>query len=142
MQPKLIFLDFDGVLHPCTAGTFIYVERFEAFLRKHACLRVVLSTSWRLDYGWYDLMALFSADVRERFIGGTPRLDDALPAVREQEIHAWLREHGGLNLDWVALDDDASLFTPHCQQLVRCETVRGLRAAQLEQIEAKLSLPR
>jgi hypothetical protein len=142
MQPKLIFLDFDGVLHPCTAGTFIYVDRFEAFLRKHPCIRVVLSTSWRVDHGWHDLMALFSQDLRERFVGATPRLDDSRPTVREQEIHAWLRENGCLGLDWIALDDDASLFTPFCPQLVRCETVRGLRAAQLEQIEAKLDLPR
>jgi len=142
MQPKLVFLDFDGVLHPCTAGTFIYVDRFEAFLRKHPCIRVVLSTSWRVDYGWHDLMALFSPDLRERFVGATPQLDDSLRAVREQEIHAWLRDNGCLKLEWVALDDDASLFTAHCHQLVRCETVRGLRAAQLEQIEAKLGLPR
>jgi hypothetical protein len=141
MQLKLIFLDFDGVLHPCTAGTFIYVDRFEAFLRKHPCIRVVFSTSWRLDHGRHDLLALFPADLHERFVGVTPHLDDALPAVREQEIHAWLHANGAQRLDWVALDDDASLFTPYCAQLVRCETIRGLRATQLAQIEARLGLP-
>jgi hypothetical protein len=141
MELKLIFLDFDGVLHPCTAGTFVYVDRFVAFLRKHPCIRVVFSTSWRLDHGWHDLLALFPADLHERFVGVTPQLNDALPAVREQEILAWLRANGALRLDWVALDDDVSLFTAFCAQLVRCETVRGLRATQLAQIEAKFGMP-
>jgi hypothetical protein len=142
MQPKLLFLDFDGVLHPCTAGTFVYVDRFEAFMRKHPCVRVVLSTTWRIDHGWHDLLALFSADLRERFLGATPQLDDSLKCVREQEIHSWLRTNACQHLDWAALDDDESLFSPFCPQLVRCETIRGLRAAQLEQIERKLGLPR
>ncbi len=140
MDPILIFLDFDGVLHPCTAGTFIYIERLEAFLRKHPRIRVVFSTSWRLQQGWFDLLALFSQDLRERFVGVTPNLGEAA-AVREHEIHAWLRANGCQRLKWVALDDDATLFTPYCAQLVLCETIRGLRATQLAQIEAKLGLP-
>ncbi|KVP96418.1 hypothetical protein WJ97_11045 [Burkholderia ubonensis] len=140
MQPKLIFLDFDGVLHPCTAGTFIYVGRFQAFLRQHPCLRVVLSTSWRNDHAWDDLMALFSPDMRERFVGATPQLSETLPAAREQEIQAWLRAHGCERVPWVAVDDDVSLFTPGCQRLVQCETIRGLRPAQLAEVATKLAL--
>ena len=140
MQPKLLFLDFDGVLHPCTAGTFIYIGRLQAFLRKHPALRVVLSTSWRTDHAWLDLMALFSPDMRERFVGATPQLNESLPAVREQEIRAWLRTTRCEHVEWAALDDDATLFSPGCPHLVQCETIRGLRPAQLEQLEAKLNL--
>jgi hypothetical protein len=140
MEPTLLFLDFDGVLHPCTAGTFIYVDRLEAFLRKHPSIRVVFSTSWRIDYGWHDLLALFAEDLRERFVGVTPKMNEDLPAVREQEIHAWLRDNRCMRLRWVALDDDATLFTAYCQQIVICETVRGLRPKQLADVASKLGL--
>ncbi len=136
---KLLFLDFDGVLHPCTAGTFVYLDRFQDFLSKHPDLCVVLSTTWRLDYPWEELLAFFSPDLRARFVGATPDLPDS-PYVREKEIHAWLRANQCGHVPWVALDDDASLFSPGCQNLVQCETIRGLRPAQLAQIEVKLGL--
>lgn len=140
MQVQLLFTDFDGVMHPCNAGSFVYLERYQAFLRKHPSIRPVLDTTWRLDHPWDYLMAMFAADLRERFLGATPALDERLPAVREQEILAWRRAHRVEHLPWVALDDDASLFTPGCPNLVLCETVRGLRPAQLAQVEAKLGL--
>jgi len=140
MQIQLLITDFDGVMHPGLAGTFIYLDRYQAFLRKHPSVRPVLSTSWREDYSWAELMALFAADLRDRFLGATPVLTDALPAVREREILAWRRAHRLEHLPWVALDDDASLFTPGCPNLVLCETIRGLRPAQLAEVEAKLGL--
>jgi hypothetical protein len=140
MQIQLLFTDFDGVLHPCLAGTFIYLDRYQEFLRQHPSIRPVLDTTWRLDHPREYLMAMFAPDIRERFLGATPLLDDALPAVREQEILAFRRANRLEHLPWVALDDDASLFSPGCPNLVLCETVRGLRPAQLAQIEAKLGL--
>lgn len=141
MQKQLVALDFDGVLHPCTAGTFIYLDRFQDFLRKHPSLRVVLSTTWRNDMAWPDLMALFAPELRERFLGFTPDLEHTgSQAIREREIQAWRRENQVLSLPWVALDDDASLFSPGCPNLVLCETIRGLRPAQLALIEQKLGL--
>lgn len=136
---KLLFLDFDGVLHPCTAGTFIYLDRFQDFLRKHPDLGVVLSTSWRLDYPWEELLGFFAPDLRARLLGATPELPDG-PAVREKEIHAWLSANQCGHLLWAALDDDASLFSPGCPNLVQCETIRGLRPAQLTLIEETLRL--
>ena len=140
MQLQLLFTDFDGVLHPCNAGSFVYLDRYQDFLRKHPSIRPVLDTTWRLDHPWEYLMAMFAPDLRERFLGATPALSETLSAVREQEIHAFRRAHRLEHLPWVALDDDASLFRPGCPNLVLCETVRGLRPAQLALIEAKLGL--
>lgn len=140
MLIKLIFLDFDGVLHPCVAGTFIYLERFQDFLRKHPELRVVFSTTWRLDHSWSELLALFDDDLHYRFLGMTPDLGDTGGAMREREIRTWLRIKGYERIKWVALDDDTSLFTANLPQLVACETVRGLRPAQLARAEAILEL--
>lgn len=85
-------------------------------------------------------MALFAVDIRDRFLGATPALNESLPAVRERECVAWCAAYGYRNTPWVALDDDASLFSPGCPNLVLCETVRGLRPAQLALIEEKLQL--
>ncbi len=140
MPTALLFLDFDGVLHPCLAGTFIYMERFEVFLRAHPQLRVVLSTSWRCDHPWEQLLALFSPDLRDRFIGATPNFEVlGGPAVREREIQAWRAANRVQSLRWAALDDDASLFSPGCPQLVLCETVRGLRPQQLAKLKELLT---
>jgi hypothetical protein len=140
MQLRLLFTDFDGVMHPCNAGTFIYLDRYQAFLRKHPSVHPVLSTTWRLDNAWDYLMSMFAADLRTRFLGATPALNESLPAARERECNAFRFAHGYQNVPWVALDDDASLFTPGCPNLVLCETVRGLRPAQLALIETKLQL--
>lgn len=137
---RLIFLDFDGVLHPCTAGTLVYIDRFEAFLRKHPSLHVVIASTWRLDHSWADLQAFFSPDLRGRLLGVTPEDSSAYGPAREREINSWRQANRCTALPWVALDDDASLFTPGCPNLVLCETIRGLRQAQLSQIEAKLAL--
>lgn len=137
---ELLFTDFDGVLHPSIAGTFIYLDRYQNFLRAHPSIGVVLSTSWRVDQPWGELLALFAPDIQPRILGATPVLPDTLPAVREMEIAAFRRTHNVTRLAWAALDDDASLFSPGCQNLVLCETIRGLRPAQLAQVEAILAL--
>lgn len=138
----LLFLDFDGVLHPGLAGTLIYLDRLYDFLRKHPNVRVVWSTSWRENYGVDGLLEFFAAEFHDRFIGVTPVLSDTLRAVREQEILAWRRAHRVEHLPWVALDDDKSLFTPGCPNLVLCDTARGVRPAQFLELELKLGLPR
>lgn len=140
LEPKLIFLDFDGVLHPCTAGTFIYLDLLQDFMRAQPAILVVLSTSWRLDHTWDDLLKLFADDIRPRIVGLTPALPDTIPAPREAEINAWRIENRAFGLSWVALDDDPTLFRPGCPNLVRCETIKGLRKAQLLQVAEKLGL--
>lgn len=140
LEPKLIFLDFDGVLHPCTAGTFIHLDLLQDFMRAHPAVLVVLSTTWRLDHTWDELLMLFADDIRPRIVGVTPSLPETIPAPREAEIQAWRAENRASRLAWVALDDDPTLFRPGCPNLVRCETIKGLRKAQLLQVAEKLGL--
>lgn len=137
---KLLFLDIDGVLHPCTAGTLIYLDRLEDFLRKQPAVQVVISSTWRLDHAWADLLAFFSPDLRPRFLGVTPEDASSYGAAREREITAWRQANRCAHLPWVALDDEASLFTPGCPNLVLCETIKGIRPTQLLLLEEKLSL--
>jgi HAD domain in Swiss Army Knife RNA repair proteins len=127
---RLVFLDFDGVLHPGLAGTLIYLPNFEAFLRVHTEVGVVLSTSWREQTPFAELVSYFSPDLRERIVGVTPDFADG-PGGRLSEILAWLTQHRFMG-PWVALDDDVSLFPGGCHNLVLCNPARGLRQPQLE----------
>ena len=136
----MLFLDIDGVLHPGLAGTLCYAERFESFLRTYPEVQVVFSTSWRVDYSWRELAGYFSEDVRVQFIGATPELPDGTNSIREMEILSWLRRFGSSGAIWAALDDDASLFSPGCNRLVKCQTIRALRMEHLVRVRELLRL--
>lgn len=126
----VLFLDFDGVLHPGLAGTFVYRDRIEGFLAQHPSVGVVFSTSWREQYSVAEMASWFLGTPRERFLGATPILPSG-PALRWHEIQAWLttaRFRGA----WAALDDDRMLFPELCLNLVLCDPARGVRPAQLE----------
>ncbi|MEX3984252.1 HAD domain-containing protein [Paraburkholderia sp. EG287A] len=137
---RWLFVDFDGVLHPGLAGTLCYRDRLEAFLLEHTDIGVVLSTSWRLHYTHDELRRLFSSSIRERIVGVTPALPDSTRAQRYSEIQVWLRRHGG-GRRWAALDDDETLFPAFCDELVLCDSARGLRPAHLQKVAGLLGLP-
>jgi hypothetical protein len=134
---RLLFLDFDGVLHPGLAGTFCYLFRIEEFLLAHPAVGVVLSTSWRQQYSLDELRLYFSPALRVRIIDVTPVLPEGR-GQRYAEIQAWLARHGG-HLRWAALDDDASLFPAWCDELVLCDPARGLRQKHLDELVIKLA---
>jgi hypothetical protein len=120
------------------AGTFIYLPDFEAFLRAHPSVGVVLSTSWREDHSLEELRSFFSPDLQNRIIGVTPVLAGG-PGGRLKEILAWIVQHC-FHGQWAALDDDATLFPAFCDRLVLCQTARGLRRAKLMELCTKLGL--
>ena len=135
---RLVFLDFDGVLHPGLAGTFIHLPLFEDFLHTHPDVGVVFSTSWREQESLESLTEFFSPSLRPRIQGATP-ISTGGPGSRWREILEWLTEHPEHGR-WAALDDDAQLFPSFCDQLVLCDASRGLRAAQLRELQVKLGL--
>jgi hypothetical protein len=45
---KVVFLDFDGVLHPGFSETFRHLPTFDRFLRTMPDTSVVISSDWRL----------------------------------------------------------------------------------------------
>jgi len=137
----IIFLDFDGVLHPVPAdmrGLFCHLPRLEALLRQHPHVQIVISSSWRETYPWGDvILEIFSPDIRPRIVGMTPTLEirDACDIIgsRYREILDYL---GGSGADWLALDDDASLFPPGCTELVLCED--GFCQAEEDELRERL----
>lgn len=122
----ILFLDFDGVLHPEGVGEdlhFVHLTNLEAVLREFPSVQVVVSSAWRLDMPLEELQQKFSQDIRARVIGVTPTLPylEAKYGQRQRECELWLRETypaGVATPRWLALDDRESYFDRGCPNLV------------------------
>ncbi len=112
-QPKfLIFLDFDGVLHPTRASDH---EKFkpEAIQSVNRILdeldaKIILSTAWRMDFG----IERFNAWFKNRIIGSTPihELDLQIKHPRFHEIVDFLKSSEWQKTPWIAIDDKRTHF--------------------------------
>jgi len=134
----LIFLGFDGVMHPAAGDRVLFAHRdaFEALLREHAHVEVVISSSWREVF---DLDALredyFSRDIQPRIVDVTPLIPGAM---RWQEIQAYLDEtrYAG---PYIVIDDDPSEFPEDWAPLLLCEPDAGLDAGKRDLLAARLA---
>ena len=96
-----LFLDFDGVLHPPYDGLptpkevcFCHLPRFEAVMRQHPGVHIVISSTWRQQFGLAQLRGYFGADIAQRIVGITSSYpaDGALRLhVREWEFFSGCR---------------------------------------------------
>ena len=131
----ILFLDFDGVLHPepCydKQSLFCCLPRLENVLRDFPKVRVVISSTWRETRSLSEIQSSFSADISSRIIGMTPSwrdLPDLLEVVgyqRQTEVEAWLRGSEEPWLSWIAIDDKAFLFKPFLPNLVKTNSLVG-----------------
>ncbi len=111
--PKfIVFLDFDGVLHPLRASEH---EKFkpEAIQSVNRILdeleaNIVLSTAWRMDFG----IEKFNKWFKDRIIDSTPvhELNLQKQHPRFHEIMDFLKNREWLHVPWVAIDDKRSHF--------------------------------
>lgn len=142
---QVVFLDFDGVLHRNTTGTFRKLPQFCQFLRTHPDVRVVISSTWRLLHPLEELREFFEADVRHQIIDVTPDLTVmegfiAVRTTRCEEIAAWLKAHPEVRY-WAILDDEEKLFQKFLERLVLTDSSEGLVDADLAKLEARLREP-
>ena len=75
----ILFLDFDGVLHPehCHESRhFCCLPILEDALRQVAECQVVITSTWRLEKSYEDLLQRFSPDIAAMIDGVTPRYCD------------------------------------------------------------------
>ena len=143
----ILFLDFDGVLHPYPlhaddqhAEPFQRTPLLWTLLRQHPALHVVVSSSWRERFG-LDYLTDFltyggGEDLGDRILGMTPILNHA---ERDLECVAWLEAQGQLNTPWLALDDQPALFQRHREALYPVNPRQGLTSEDLSRISARLS---
>jgi len=141
----IIFLDFDGVLHPIGKSpggldNFNKLPLLEAWLREHDHVNVVISSSWRAIMSIDDMRQLFSIDLRERVIDVCPDVS-AQPQPfywRLEEILAWVNKEG-YEGQWLALDDAVGEFPEGFDRLVICESRVGITEDVISDLTAKVN---
>ena len=131
----ILFLDFDGVLHPEPCfdkdKLFICLPRLEKVLREFHSVQIVISSTWRLTRSLSDLRLFFSPDIAGRIIGVTPtwrdheELDSIIGYQRHAEIEVWLRESKYPWQAWIAIDDKTYLFKPFLKNLIKTDSAIG-----------------
>ena len=148
----ILFLDFDGVLHPdpCyDAGRlFENVPRLAAVLDMFAEVCVVLSTSWRTTRTLDVMVAPLPATLRERVVGVTPFASafspppHLVPYRRHAECVQWMIDNGQTDRDWIALDDRSSWFSPACEYLIVCDSQAGFNDEAAGRLRSSLTIAR
>jgi hypothetical protein len=149
----ILFLDFDGVLHPEKTGQVADFSRrphFWRILRACSHAQVVFSTSWRSGYTIENLIEFATQgggeDLAHRFVGATPTIIREEGAYntgrfycREAECRAWLVGNGQPHHPWLALDDFAPFFSSNCQTLYLVDQRTGLTDADATAIIERLT---
>jgi len=144
----ILFLDFDGVLHPDFARGKAYFSAkplLWQLLDECPQIEVVFSTSWRSDRTVEKLIQLVTHDGGEhlagRFIGAIPsipfeanrNITGPVP-LREIAIRAWLAGNGLTGRNWIALDDDPTGFKPDCPNLILIDKMTGLTTDRMSHL--------
>jgi HAD domain in Swiss Army Knife RNA repair proteins len=133
----ILFLDFDGVLHPYSpwphdeavrSQYFIHLPRLERVLRDFAEVRIVIASDWRLYHSLEKLRSFFSQDIRSRVSGTTALERPTSEGVGQRQLQAeqYLREHKLVDVQWVAVDDTPTNYLPDAR-VVLCEDRFGTR---------------
>lgn len=125
----ILFLDFDGVLHPepCydKEQLFCCLLRLENVLLDFPEVDIVVTSTWRETRTLAELRAYFSTEIGVRIVGLTPSWKDhqslfeSVGYQRQTEIEAWLRQSSEPWRTWVAVDDKPYLFKPFLPNLVK-----------------------
>ena len=111
----LVFLDFDGVLHPypCSDSEyFCWMDNLESVLHTFSNTEVIISSSWREHYDFSALQQLFPKSIQKQIIGVTPVITESSydEGGRELEIVLWLQQQKREHENWIAIDDNIFLF--------------------------------
>lgn len=135
---KILFLDFDGVLHPPEVylrngepwldsedlNLFCWAHLLEATLLIYPELKIVISSSWSKIFGIEVLKQKLPTSLAERVID-TTRLYQINKHARGLEILFYATDHNITN--WIALDDDGFEWpASELDKFIRCNPDRGV----------------
>lgn len=132
-SPFILFLDFDGVLHPDPptneAPLFCRAFLLKEWLEAHPHVDVVISSTWRLKRSLPELQALFPK-WGDRIIGVTTEIPQE-SYLRQYECESWMRDNADPWIPWLALDDRSWNFQPFEKRLVLTDRKIGLTETDL-----------
>jgi len=140
-KEKLLFLDFDGVLHPthfAGEAPFSKAHLLEETLAQFAP-KIVVSSSWRFTHSLEKLQKTLPSAIGQLIIGATSSAIIGKHP-RFQEILNYLGGYGPV--DWRALDDSYWEFPSPCPKLIRCNPNTGIMDKQILELQQWLSKPK
>jgi hypothetical protein len=158
---RVLYLDFDGVLHPEDVWrrpgwgpyvatppghrVFEHADLLLELLRPYPDIRIVLSTSWVRVLGSVRKVARrLPPELRSRVIGATWHSSMSADGFQEMPrgIQVWSDVRRRLPEAWLALDDDDAGWPAECRDhLVHTDAVLGISAPSvLAYLKEKLTL--
>ena len=136
-QP-IVFLDFDGVLHPAdylsfktindelvlaSDARFCWVEDLWNLIHNFDC-HLVIHSSWRNSYTLDQLRGLLPTELGKRVVGltvGENRHQSILAYVQKTQVKSY-----------IILDDAADEFPRECVELLLCENNMGISNPEIQ----------
>jgi hypothetical protein len=127
---RLLFLDFDGVLHPASSdgqlAHFCWLPLLESLLSAHEDVAVVVHSTWRYEYRDDELRELLGP-LGRRFVGAAPR------GPREEVIETVLEANKRSVTSHLVLDDAAHEFTGGTLNTLFVDGSRGISDVATQQ---------
>jgi hypothetical protein len=140
----VLFLDFDGVLHPSmnTEGNyFCCMPLLATVLQEVPNVGVIISSSWRHHHDIDELLDFFPEQLRHRVIGTTRSVLDSRARNRHEEIVDYLHISNEAR-PYVALDDSRIEFPRGFKHAHFCDPRTGLKHSDvLELVKRLKNLP-
>lgn len=137
---RVLFLDFDGVLHPFGpqagegvlgvravhgTGVFCWLTLLAEILKPHPDVEIVVHSSWRDVYSRQELADILE-ELGPRAVDVTPRAD------RYCSILAWLNRQNDTVSSFRILDDQVRQFPRACRaELIACPRLKGVSAPKV-----------
>ena len=129
-KEKLIFLDFDGVLHPTHFAGESPFSRAALLEESFNLLspKIVISSSWRFTHNLEKLQKTLPTFISSLIIDTTGAAVIGKHP-RFTEIQNYLQSYR--SADWRALDDSYWEFPNPCTRLIRCNPNTGIADRQI-----------
>ncbi|MEI6002266.1 hypothetical protein H3V53_35630 [Paraburkholderia bengalensis] len=141
IDKAVVFLDFDGVLHPVgvpavdedfrlikNPDLFVWRPILERLLARYPTVGIIVSSDWRRLFDDATLIELLGP-LAVRFVG----VVECYGSSRSEEILAEVRRRG--LKEWVALDDHPSVIAAQAKddRFIACEPAMGLSSLDVQQ---------
>lgn len=146
---KLIFLDFDGVVHPLNtstpmrwkdaiaSGQFFHNSKVERVIKaaEETGASIVITSAWRLDFSLDEINSVFKGLA----IGKTPELhtktlkEQNKGLARYQEVLLYLAANDLKAVRWIALDDQKKHY-PSRNNIFTTDSTEGITDQHVEDI--------
>lgn len=135
MINKILFLDFDGVLHPSISTEFF--TRLDVLWSaiQHSPPQIVISSSWRFQHPTRKLKQFLGPNIGKHVIGTTGEAFIGKYA-RHEEIKQWIALDGCT--DWAILDDSRFEFPENLPRLILCDARTGMTQEKADELKSWL----